>query len=306
MLRASRARGAFRLMRPSALHLSPAVGMIVASSPVFTANLFRAGAPGMLNGHLGAGYGAAASLAQEMLHEAADGEVRLCRSRSRAAAYLTPAIAGHILGLSLSRASATVIDITLRSIGVQTNRINGEWTGVSLARFRRLVSLLQESISESSSTPAVQLLLMCTWERVENKQCLLDFVLALDSHHPVLAHDHERIREAGPFRDDWLRAHFSPAELCSDSVNAAAQKVLEACSSRDGFRKANKELADALELVAVSIGQASFSELPSSWCAHAQHMLRFLGECLPAADPPPAPRIPRRGGKARLCGAVPA
>lgn len=252
MLPAVSVRGTMRLLRPSAFHLSPAIGLVAASSPIFSANLYRAGDMGPL----GFGYGAAIQLSREILHTPTQGEVRLSRSLSRAAAYVSPVIAGHILGLSLSNASAATVNSTLHSLGVRTNRIHGQWTGVSLARFRRLIAIVRAGVLESASTPALPLLLRCVWERARSRQCLLDYVLALDSHTPVLAPEFATIREDPAVRDKWLRLHFEPDELSDRHIDASALLVLQSNDTCDDSPPPPPlELADALERIAVSLAQ---------------------------------------------------
>ncbi|KAL1500611.1 hypothetical protein AB1Y20_013263 [Prymnesium parvum] len=242
--------GTARLLRPSALHLSPAVGLAATSSTVHASNLYRASAPGMLHGSLGGGYGAAALFSRQLLHSPAEGELRLATSRSRAAAYLTPPLAGHILGLSLTHAPPPTVAAALRAAGVSTNHLRGERTGVSLARFARLVELLQLALRESAATPALPLLLRCVWERAERKECLLEYALALHSHLPVLAAEFTEIDEDRVLREAWLRSRFSPSDLSRDAVDAAAMRLLQQ-EPRDAA-----EYADSLELVAADVAQA--------------------------------------------------
>lgn len=192
-LTAAHVKGTAALLRPSAYHLSPAVGLIAASSSVLAGNLFRHGEEGQ---HISHGFGPAVALAHELFRDGARGSVvRLATSRSRASAYLSPEITGHVIGLGISAAPRAVIDATLRSVGVRSNRVHDVWTGVSLARFRVLVELVREASEQSASSPAFPLLLRCVWERAESKACLLRYVLALNSHSPVLAAKYQGITE---------------------------------------------------------------------------------------------------------------
>ena len=279
-LRGALVRGTARLLRPSAFHYSPAVGLVASASSHLAANLLHA--ERLVHGPLCCGYGPALELSRELLHEPAEGDVRLAASRSRAASYITPALAGHILGLSLAQASTSDINSALRAAGVQTNRVGGEWTGISLARWRRLVELVTSGVEQSASTPAVPLLLRCVWERAERKQCLLDFVLALDSHVPVLAPAYARIRDDAAMRGAWLQDEFEASELSHAAVDEAALLILEdlaagegeGCSASTGDSEGTAavtpsvtastsadELATAFELLALSVSQATAPRL---------------------------------------------
>ena len=107
--------------------------------------------------------------------------LRATKSRSMAASHLDSHALGHVLGLGLCDAPADIVATTLKEqCGITTNRVKGEWTGVSLARYKRLV----EHVATGAATgPSIPLFLQFVWERAESKACLLAFLLALDSHH---------------------------------------------------------------------------------------------------------------------------
>ena len=123
---------------------------------------------------------------------------------------------------------------TLRDrCGIVSNRVDGVWTGVSLARFKRLVHLLSSDVSESidlsssSRGMCVPLFLQCVWERAESKRCILDFLLALDEHVGCLE---PRWRDA--FETDagavqeWCAETFKPGDTDESAVEMAARRVL--------------------------------------------------------------------------------
>ena len=74
-LRGALVRGTARLLRPSAFHYSPAVGLIASASSHLAANLLHA--ERLVDGPLCCGYGPALELSRELLHEPAEGDVRL-------------------------------------------------------------------------------------------------------------------------------------------------------------------------------------------------------------------------------------
>jgi hypothetical protein len=68
----------------------------------------------------------------------------------------------------------------LRAVGISTNRINGDWTGVSMARFVRLAALVREAgASDAGRRLAVPVFLRLVWERAESKACILAFLDAV-------------------------------------------------------------------------------------------------------------------------------
>ena len=73
--------------------------------------------------------------------------------------------------------------------------MHGVWTGVSLARFRLLVDLVRKGSEQSAASPVIPLILRCVWERAESKACLLQYILAVNSHVPILSAPYQRIGE---------------------------------------------------------------------------------------------------------------
>ena len=174
-LTAAHAKGTVRALKPCAQHLSPALGLFSLGAHHWHGNLVRSSVPSP-----------STALARELFAEPTrHSPVRLSRSRSRAAAHLGSAQIGTILGLGLGSADAHGVKAALNRTGIETNRVHGEWTGVSLRRFLRLVELVREG---GECAPAVALLLRLGWERAESKRDVLDFLLALDRERPVLAY----------------------------------------------------------------------------------------------------------------------
>ena len=196
-LSARDAKATATILRATHAHLSPTVGLLTRSASCWLANLHSLGhtpvaAPATL-------------LARELFAAGPPGtfDMRVTRSRSHAAAHLTGSSAGHILALGLKRVtSADEVAITLRDrCRITTNKVDGEWTGVSLARYRRIVELISSGVdrtathtaaagsSSGSDTAAaatsaavVPVFLRYVWERASSRECLRDFLLSLDSH----------------------------------------------------------------------------------------------------------------------------
>ena len=100
-------------------------------------------------------------------------------------------------------------------------------TGVSFARYERLVDLISVACAEDErGTPAVPLLLCWVWLQAETKQCLLDFILAVDTHRPILAEGSIALRSNIGYRKEWAALAFSTEEL---------REVMPRCGSVAGL-----------------------------------------------------------------------
>ena len=230
-LTGAHAVGTASVLRPSHVHLSPAVGLIASSSRALLGNLHSIGR----GKEQPSEWAPACALAVELFQAPRPGApLRRTRSRSAAASHLTSCAAGHVLGLGLKQAPEECVTATLRDrCGIVSNRVDGVWTGVSLARFKRLVHLLSSDVSESidlsssSRGMCVPLFLQCVWERAESKRCILDFLLALDEHVGCLE---PRWRDA--FETDagavqeWCAETFKPGDTDESAVEMAARRVL--------------------------------------------------------------------------------
>ena len=185
---AAQLRDTVRVLRRRAWHISPAIAL--ALPPALMRNIHRCSIDDARSE-----LGRCAELARELFGRARDSASAApaaARSRSRAAAHLTPAMAGHILGAGLARAPAEVAEGKLRRLGVETNRVRGEWTGVSFARFARLARLACVALDTGDDhapnlVPSLggTLLARFACEVAGSKGELLDFLLAVDEHVPV-------------------------------------------------------------------------------------------------------------------------
>jgi hypothetical protein len=71
---------------------------------------------------------------------------KLTRRKSLPAAYLDPILWGSLMGLSQNRdGQQQNLDANLKALGVKSNHLNGEWTGVSLARWKDLIELMKKN-----------------------------------------------------------------------------------------------------------------------------------------------------------------
>ena len=245
------------ILNHSHLHLSPSVGLIAASRAVLS-NTYSIGG----NTKLPPPWAAAAALTLDLFAPPRTGaSLRPTRSRSAAFSHLNSADAGHVLGLGLSRAPADHITSTLKRCGIETNRVRGEWTGVSLARYKKLVELL--ATSSSSSTPSIPLFLRCVWERAESKKCLLDFLVALDDHVGCLTpHWRNMLTTDTAAADAWCESHFDPIDTDETAVAAAAMRVLRPfdCS---GDANEKMSYARSLEILAANLSEVHAFKPPN-------------------------------------------
>jgi hypothetical protein len=117
--------------------------------------------------------------------------VQITRSKSMAAAYLSPQIMGTLVGIALlcdTKFSEKEFRRILRDrLGIKSNYVDGEWTGVSLARWKELVECLKSMRynAQSSETNNLEKLMtsavwsMAVWEICHSRQCTLDYLLAV-------------------------------------------------------------------------------------------------------------------------------
>lgn len=189
------ARGTVSCLLPAARRYAPAWGLVASAAPVLLRNLVSCDARG--SGVWG--LAASCELARELFVIRGGAHVRPVASRSKAAAHCTPAVLGDILGLALKqKTQPRDVEAALKRRGIATNRVHGEWTGVSMARYVRLHALLATALAQDASAPALPLLLHFVWERCLNRRELLDFLEAASSHVPLLAPDFD----AGRFLSD--------------------------------------------------------------------------------------------------------
>lgn len=112
-----------------------------------------------------------------------------------------------------------------------------------MVRYRKIVRLLAEDLhyQQIVSTSALgsfkytlPITLAYVWEKATSKQCLLDYLLALEStmQQPILLPEFEELRLAdSPLRRQWLESHFAPGEITAKAVFAASQVLLQAGQS---------------------------------------------------------------------------
>lgn len=249
-LTAAQVRGTMSVLRPEAFCLSPALGLLMFDNPVLVTNLMQCQ---VRYGRGGLGLQAASGLASELFFQRYRGDpISATRSRSCAAHYMTPSMLGHMVGIALRRDVPTdcELDTQLGHLGVTCNHVDGKRTKVSLARFRKIIRLIAEDTRVPDGSLTLLLALRLLWEKAESKRCLLNFMLAVDSHHPLIADQHAALRNDPGRQAEWLELRFSSHELEDrDATDDSACSLLGLqAEDSHGVAVAVERLAAALSL----------------------------------------------------------
>ena len=273
-LTAAQIRGTTALLRPEARGYAPALGLLLFNNMPFVSNLRWATPAAALGGGGGCdGLARACALAEELFFQRErDQPLALTRSRSKVGYYLTPALLGHVIGLgALSPAlSDGELDNALRGLGVETNKIHGEKTGVSLARWRRIIRLSAPGPAPAAGDGvgpqlATAVLLRLLWERASSKACLASFLTTLDGYIPVLQHGPalDALRpptsaaEDGGWCEAWVSSGYSAEELRDQPALEGAATLL---TTTHPDNSAWGEWAAALDLTAAALSQAQVAK----------------------------------------------
>ena len=126
------------------------------------------------------------------------------------------------------------------------------YTGVSLARFHRLVQLIGSVWRDERNMCAGSSMLMrFLWEKARCKEDILGFLLALHEHTPVLLPGVvEGLSVHGSERRQWLHATLSATDLEDQSaLHEAATRLISAGASDEEFAQSFELLAAAISSV---------------------------------------------------------
>ena len=124
-----------RALRPEYQKLSLAMGRLARKNDTAVANMYF-----LHQGPLG-------RLAREVLFSVG-GRPKVAKSRSKAIAYVTPHLAGDLLGVALQDGDVRAV---LRRHDIESNHVNGQWTGVSRARFEHLYQTLCDALHHNET-----------------------------------------------------------------------------------------------------------------------------------------------------------
>ena len=154
------------------------------------------------------------------------------------------------MGLAVSGACHKTVRRCLGELGITTNRVHGEWSGVSFARYQRLVELVHGCLcidERHAPRGGAALLMRFVWEKARSKQDMLRFLQAVHSHVPVL----EPSFAADPSQQqEFLSQSFTADEIENDdALLAAATHLLDHKSTDMQFAQAYELLAAATSAV---------------------------------------------------------
>ena len=136
-----------------------------------------------------------------------------------------------------------VIDEALSCHGIDCNYVNGQWSGVSQARYRKIVRLLMQDPSLKTEYAAVNsraanslcagyalpLVAAFLWEKAETKRCLLDYIFAMEAAcgQQLLLPSYAELRiHDSPMQREWLNVQFAAGDLSSNRVRNAERTFI--------------------------------------------------------------------------------
>jgi len=176
-------------LRPEWLKVSLASGCLASTCDTAVANMFYSEEED---------WRPLRALAREVLHTSSDAaRPKVATSGSRPVSYLSPGLAGELLGLAILRRDPWP---ALKRHGVESNRVAGRWSGVSKARFDTMAKTLEEALSYDEAA-ALGLWLRVAWEKARSRKDLLDF--------------YDGLREAGL---DARRSDVTDAQFLCDTA----------------------------------------------------------------------------------------
>ena len=241
-MQAVQCRGMMSVMHRNFFPLSPVCGLLGLAAPTFSSNAFDLQLPGS-DLHL---------LCNELFLRPGDGAaLRIVTSRSKAAAHISPTIFGHIVGLAITNAPQHQVKTCLNALGVATNRVHDEWTGVSFARFEKLVAHLARVLQHRQPVRAGSLMpLRFLWEKSSSKTDVLDYLLALNKHAPVLD---PRFATDIRWQESWVHDVLEPTDIENTLLlQHASLKVLDPTLTDLDFARFYEILAAGLSCLHAS------------------------------------------------------
>ncbi len=306
MLRPADARSLCTALAPHAWRFSPAVGLAIgAGSGHVVSRLYALEPAGLSDGarvQSADGPDArwrsspACSLTRALFHRVhADEPLRATTNRSLPAAHLSPTLIARVAHLGSQPLSDTATHAALRAgrcseTGLDVPALARE-TGVSIARFERLVDLVRAADAEENGPAGAlvgrgtALLLRLLWLRASHrgKPALWEYIRELDGLRDGSAlcgeaRDRPGWREAladaaAPPPPGWSDG-FAASELAPEAARAAVQRLISSTSGDDagigsgvtGGAEAAREVARSFEVAAAAaaLGGAASRSLPRS------------------------------------------
>lgn len=192
-----------------------------------------------------------------------------------AAGHVTPQLLGTLMGISLlppEECPETKFRQILRDRhGIKSNYVQGEWTGVSLARWKELTNHLRAAgvshSEETRSLSSLQIALstavwsMAVWECSKSKQCLLEYFLAVQdvSGVNIFSNDDEFVQRGIRFdpvvQAEWIlqtmdeEGSIEPTTP-SSLIQSSLKKLIK---EDDAFPASSVERARTIEILCATI-----------------------------------------------------
>lgn len=221
-----------QILLPSSIALSPAIGLLATSSNSFISNLRKCKS-----------IGSSCELVNEFYFQREKsgrrfGTLQVSKSKSKPCNWLTTKQLGHILGLSLSQKcldgelKSNDIDLILNNMGITCNRSNGQFTGISLARYRNIIKLLKDDFNNCNNILnylSIPIYMRLVWEKAESKLCLLEFLLAVEesSNKQIISNKYSYLRsENSLLKNQWLNSQMNESHLNQESVDKSLDCIL--------------------------------------------------------------------------------
>jgi hypothetical protein len=181
-------------------------------------------------------------------------------TKSKAATHLQPGAFGSMLALATHGASVKTFEAVLaEQHGITSNRVRGEWTGVSLQRYKRLFEMLVHS-TEAGGTLGVALAQRFVWETCPDREGLLEYLecveraarLCSSSNTGILADGFDRAAFlAGPavVADRGASFEFGPEE---DVLKTSRYALIHCGATTNGSGEADDDALERLIATAVA------------------------------------------------------
>ena len=254
------------LLAPKWRHLSPCFGALLAQSSPLKNNLWRIGGHLLSQQKDKGGNAAEATTTVHLANAAhltralyfqphAGAPIRPTRSKSMAAAYLTPPIWGTLLGLALRCRDDNDFDFAQQVLrdrhGIRSNHVRHDtWTGVSMARWKDLIRYLAiKSAPEGRSYQSEFALSHAVWsmylyETCISEQCALDAlrhvqdtaeieILSSDAQLPGVLIDSPDLSSTEELSLHWKRILSLHEQENTDRVSSMqlTQRLQNICAS---------------------------------------------------------------------------
>lgn len=135
-----------------------------------------------------------------------------------------------------------MIDQVLTQHGIECNYVNGNYSGVSMSRYRKIVRLLRNeySIQQSISSTlnqistniitthgyGIPIILSYLWDKIISKQCILDFYLSIEKTmgDTIIHSDYSNIRiHDSNQHKSWIESEYIHEDFNETNIYKATE-----------------------------------------------------------------------------------